>query len=263
MSERYTVVVNMVPQHAPYSDEDFKLAFGYMSDKKQTVTYSADDAINLVSSRYAGPESRINVWDNELMDVDVLDKLKASGASLKWFHFDDGFPSMLDIVTELPSGEGSYTIRSESDVRVATIHHTVSWNDRVSDLTNVAAIARYHVETQKWPGIAYHYVVTPSGQIFKTNDIETVSYHAGSFAAPGDENLYSFGIALGGDFRHHKPTDQQLFAARALVTHHRTNSNQHIAVQGHMHMPGAATQCPGTNLVNALRFIDGHTNVIP
>jgi len=57
-------------------------------------------------------------------------------------------------------------------------------------------IAKYHVNTNDWAGIGYHYMITDSGSIFQTQNPENISYHA-----PG-HNSSSLGVAITGEHRY-------------------------------------------------------------
>lgn len=131
-----------------------------------------------------------------------------------------------------------------------TIHHTVSPPDR-----SIASIAAYHVR-KGWPGIGYAYVINNLGKIYQVNYPETKSYHAGSDDAPGDENLWSIGIALQGDFTKSPPPQAQLDAARWLVKDLKYRLDITEALP-HRTMPGAATQCPGNTYLTWLPYVTG------
>ena len=141
--------------------------------------------------------------------------------------------------------------RDLSDITTIAIHHTVSPPDR-----SIASIASYHV-SKGWPGIGYHFVISDTGEIYQTNDLTTKSYHVGSYAAPGDENLFSIGIALQGDFTDNPPPPAQLNATKYLVQRLKSMLSTVTAVKGHREMPGAATQCPGNSYQSWMLAITG------
>lgn len=43
-------------------------------------------------------------------------------------------------------------------------------------------IARYHVESKKWPSIAYHYLIGPDGTVYRTLPEVLVGWHAHQFS---------------------------------------------------------------------------------
>ena len=69
-----------------------------------------------------------------------------------------------------------------------TIHHSLTQGGSAD------AFSRYHVETNNWPGIGYHYVVEKNGDIAWCWDHNVRSYHAGK------HNAYMLGICLTGNF---------------------------------------------------------------
>lgn len=162
-----------------------------------------------------------------------------------------GSIEIADIVDDLPQHATlTYSTRPLSGITTLTIHHTVSPPDR-----SIESIAAYHVDSNGWPGIGYHYVIKDDGRIFQTNYLETKSYHAGSAAAPGDENAISVGISLQGDFTNAPPPTAQQDAARALVGYLSGLLPSVTAVLGHRQMPGAQTQCPGNTFQSWLPYV--------
>jgi hypothetical protein len=160
---------------------------------------------------------------------------------------------IIDVVDQLPKHPREfYRTRALSKITTLTIHHTVSPPDR-----SIASIASYHVNNRGWPGIGYHYVINDLGEIRQTNHLDTKSYHAGTLNAPGDENLWSVGIALQGDFTDSPPPQAQLNAARWLVAELKSDLDI-TAVLPHRGMPGAQTQCPGNTWEDWLPYVSGN-----
>lgn len=159
-------------------------------------------------------------------------------------------PVVDDIVNELathPTRE--YDTRSLADITTITIHHAASnstpWQ-----------MASYHVNGRGWPGIGYHYVIMADGTTYQTQYPETKSYHAGSYDAPGDENLWSLAVCLSGNFQTAPPSQRQQDAARDLVAWLKTQLSIE-QVLGHRDMPGAQTACPGNTYVDWLPYVAG------
>ncbi|MFW5941904.1 MAG: peptidoglycan DD-metalloendopeptidase family protein [Chloroflexota bacterium] len=100
----------------------------------------------------------------------------------------------------------TYGIRPLEAIENIIIHHSDAPADRSPD-----AIAAYHVDTNDWPGIGYHFYILGDGTIYQTNNLTTHSYHAGPW------NLSSVGVALAGDFTSVGPSPAQLEAARFLL----------------------------------------------
>lgn len=86
----------------------------------------------------------------------------------------------------------TYSFRNLDTINTIVIHQTDA-DDRGS--FTPYEIAHYHVNTNDWAGIGYHYVIIDSGQIYKTQDINKITYHASGY------NTQSLGIAVTGDHR--------------------------------------------------------------
>jgi len=147
-------------------------------------------------------------------------------------------PQTVDVRRVLLS-RGSYAKRPEAAIRRIVVHHTAA---PVS--TTWAAVARYHVETRGWPGIAYHLGITPDGGLSYLGSLDTLRYHA------GDANADSVGICFAGNFETATPT------AAALATFDRLRAvleaylGRELVVVGHRDV--GQTACPGAHLYAAL-----------
>ncbi len=85
-----------------------------------------------------------------------------------------------------------YATRDLSKVDTIIVHQTDGYDKGIN---SVYGTANYHVETKKWPGISYHRFITDDGEIYKTNNLETKSYHAGGY------NERSVGVVVTGRHR--------------------------------------------------------------
>jgi hypothetical protein len=147
-------------------------------------------------------------------------------------------PLIVDITDDLPKHpDKEYELRSQPITHLI-IHHTVTPDDFETE-----NIAHYHIQTNDWPGIGYHYVIDHPGRIEKTNHNSTESYHARS------ANPYSLGIALKGNFTDDPPT---VFAIAALdwliaTLQHKSalTGADNLIILGHRETPGNETACPG------------------
>jgi len=99
-----------------------------------------------------------------------------------------------------------FETRPLNQIRRIIIHHTAIPPEIGAD-----RIANYGVDKKGWPGIRYHYFITGSGQIQQTNELVTLSTHAGPFSAE------SIGIGVAGDFTNAIPAPAQLEAAGQLI----------------------------------------------
>lgn len=102
-----------------------------------------------------------------------------------------------------------YQERPLNSIYYIAIHHSLT--DNIPGGSDVEAFARYHVETNDWPGIGYHYVIDADGTVYKCNSATTKSYHVGK------HNRFSLGVCLVGDFSNYPPTDIQYQATKELI----------------------------------------------
>lgn len=140
---------------------------------------------------------------------------------------------MIDVRNELPRHPSRrYARRKIEEIDIIAIHHSLTKEG------SPEAFARYHVQNNGWPGIGYAYVIGKDGTIYITNDLESVSYHA------GQSNRRAVGVCLIGDFRVEKPTSAQYQAAIQLVRY-LLYLRPGAQVKGHSELPGYAwKQCP-------------------
>ncbi|MEA3334717.1 MAG: N-acetylmuramoyl-L-alanine amidase [Chloroflexota bacterium] len=139
-------------------------------------------------------------------------------------------PSTVDLVDALPRHPSlpPYERRTHPISRVV-IHHT----DTPLNFT-VEQIAHYHVYGQRWdqngnlvkaqwPGIGYHYVITPDGTIHQSQRPETRSYHA------GNANNDSVGVSLIGRFLRRNWGGTPIPVELQLPTAEQMGSASHLA----------------------------------
>jgi len=143
-------------------------------------------------------------------------------------------PSIADIVDTLPQHSSKrYSTRSRSDIKYLVIHHTA-----IPAEVPIVRIARYHVDSNGWPGIGYHYYIDAQGKIFLVNRMETVAYHA------REANSSGLAVCLAGNFMTEIPTEAQLKAAGHLCAWLLQELNlDEEAIKGHSDF--IKTQCPG------------------
>lgn len=224
------------------------------AEYKRTMTASADDAIIIL--RGGNAESYAVIFDPELpSQAGTIERLTAAGLSYRTRVLRQlGIQDITDSLMKHPTKR--YVDRPLADVTTVTIHHTVS-------NTTPEAIARFHVETRDWPGIGYHFVIMADGTIYQTNRLTTKSFHAGSYAAPGDENHWSIGLALMGNFTNAPPPQAQQDAAKALVNYLKSIVPSITRSLPHRGMPGANTQCPGNTWQSWYYYVTGETPPAP
>ena len=136
-----------------------------------------------------------------------------------------------DIVQKLPKNKfKKYKKRNTGQIKYIVVHHSAI------DGYGAFDYADWHIK-KGWPGIGYHFVIGKDGEVDKTNELETVSYHV------GDRNLLSIGIALTGNLSKHPPTGLQVESLVALIKELKHTLGPHIQVRGHREF--MATECPG------------------
>lgn len=145
-------------------------------------------------------------------------------------------PPIIDLVYDLPRhAQRRYDTRALAQIQQLIIHHTAA-----DSSLGVEAIARKHVEDLGWPGIGYHFVVDAAGQIYQTNNLTTVSFHA------RHANPTTVGIALSGNFDESVPTEEQLESAGRLCSFLLRELSLPLRnVRGHKAL--VSTDCPGRN----------------
>lgn len=122
--------------------------------------------------------------------------------------------------------------------RPEAIEHIIVHHSAIPPTVGAQRIAEYHVNNLQWPGIGYHFAIDDQGVIYRTNALETISYHA------GDINRSSVGICFLGNFTDAVPTSAQLESGGKLVAWlvqelKLTNGE----IKGHKEFMN--TQCPG------------------
>ncbi|RSL30431.1 N-acetylmuramoyl-L-alanine amidase [Salibacterium salarium] len=145
-----------------------------------------------------------------------------------------------------------YSTRALSNIDQIVIHHSGTKTG------SPQAYARYHVETNNWPGIGYHYVIQPEGTIYKCHAITTVSWHT------GNQNTRSIGICLTGDFRQTIPPQKQYSAACELVNTLMESLNLGVKhLKGHRECDGHEGKiCPGFSMADFRKQVSGLTKAM-
>ncbi len=156
-------------------------------------------------------------------------------------------PPIQDIIDALPKNpEESYPTRSLSAITHITIHHSAAPAN-----LDVERIAKWHVEHHGWPGIGYHFYITPDGTIYQTNHLTTMSNHVYM------NNAYTVGICVAGNFDTALPTPAQIDAAARLVAWLTQELKIPLEnVKGHKEYPRNTTRCPGLKWLEEERWKD-------
>jgi len=154
-------------------------------------------------------------------------------------------PFIEDITAKLPKHPvEKYKTRDVSAIKYLIVHHSA-----IPPSFGPEFIARYHVETRKWPGIGYHYFIDAEGKIYQTNPITVISNHTKGY------NASSIGICLAGDLTAVLPTQAQI----ASLAHLCAYLLQQLglgkeAIIGHQE--AVPTICPGGEWLKGRRWKD-------
>lgn len=246
----YVSTINLIPALGNDYNSSLELAQEVVErthSQKQTIAFSVDDALSLASQGLAG--STIKMWGVRDMKTHDVAKLKESDVYLEYWHFRNQIASWIYLQNVLPSSEPHYPKRTVATIDTITIHHSVGWIPGWTNEANVVNIANYHVNTKGWPGIGYHFIVAPNGEILQTNHIETKSNHVAG------ENHRTIGVCYGGDFRYLPPTQAAIYAGQALVGELKLDLPNMVAIKPHKRMHNASTACPGYALENWLKIV--------
>jgi N-acetyl-anhydromuramyl-L-alanine amidase AmpD len=137
-----------------------------------------------------------------------------------------------------------YGVRNLNQITQAVIHHSATRMNAIGSRPQV--YAKFHVENRGWPGIGYHFVIQPNGDIFQTNELKTVSNHV------QNANTKSIGICLSGNFDVEQPTEAAYNAAVWLVKVLSTQLSRELEIKAHNEY--APKSCPGAAIdINIFR----------
>ncbi|MFH1740405.1 MAG: peptidoglycan recognition family protein [bacterium] len=142
---------------------------------------------------------------------------------------------IIDVSSLLPTGKKRYKKRLLTGIDTIVLHHSATTSG------SPQAFADYHVDHNKWPGIGYHGVVGKEGETWKTNEPETISYHAAG------TNGRSLGICMIGNFDKEVPGEAQMDAAVELCRYYMDVFPGIKNVLGHRET-GSKKTCPGRNV---------------
>jgi N-acetyl-anhydromuramyl-L-alanine amidase AmpD len=107
-------------------------------------------------------------------------------------------------------------------------------------------IARIVIHHSGRPGIGYHFVIGKEGEVWKVNDLTTVSFHAIGANSDG------VGICLVGNFSVEKPAPAQLASLRWLIGRLQAELQPVPYVVLHRDIKGSKTSCPGLRFTRAM-----------
>jgi hypothetical protein len=132
-----------------------------------------------------------------------------------------------------------------------SVHHTASpSNDGPDPAARMRQMQAYHIDSNGWCDIGYHFVVSQSGLIYQGRSDER---------RPGahvlNQNSGNVGISLIGNYSNASPPSAQV---ESLIEMLRWVSDTYdipldrTNVKGHREWPGQSTSCPGNQLLGEL-----------
>ena len=132
--------------------------------------------------------------------------------------------------------------RDLSAIKYLAIHHSATPDDQTP-----SDIADFHINTNGWGGIGYHFLISKAGEIFYVGDISTARANVANL------NEQVIGICLIGNFTSgNTPGKKQLESTGKLCEYlinlpEMEALNSLECVLGHKELPGQVTICPGDN----------------
>lgn len=145
---------------------------------------------------------------------------------------------MIDLRSVYPN---TYDRRPLDAISTVVYHHSTgdipTDEDGARRLLDV--IYREHAVNRGWPGIGYGYAISPLGETYRLNDLESISNHV------SDHNRYTVGVVFLGDYSDSAPSDAALWAASRLHYSLEIDLGRQLAVVGHAELnPASSEFCP-------------------
>lgn len=147
----------------------------------------------------------------------------------------------IDLRDSLPGDAYNWSwTRPLSQVNYLAIHHTAGPDTQTPD-----QIANFHINSNGWGGIGYHFLIAKDGTVYYVGDISTARANVANL------NDQVIGICLIGNFMGGKePTTDQLDSTRKLCGFlinypDLENVKSRETIKGHKELPGQSTACPG------------------
>lgn len=132
------------------------------------------------------------------------------------------------------------------------IHHTaVPADDGGDAAARMRGMQAYHIDSNGWCDIGYHFVVSQAGKVYQGwSDEQRVGTHV------YNNNTNNIGICFIGNFQSQQVGTAQLNAGASILGWVARTYNipfNRTAIKGHREHPqNSTTSCPGTNLLNSL-----------
>lgn len=154
---------------------------------------------------------------------------------------------LIDLRDSIPGDSYNWSwTRPLAQIKYLAIHHTGG-----PDTQTPEQIANFHLHSNGWGGIGYHFLIAKDGTVYYVGDISTARANVANL------NEQVLGICLIGNFTNGRnPTEAQIESVRKLVdffiNHYPALSNVKTwdSVRGHKDLPGQSTICPGEDWSN-------------
>ena len=147
----------------------------------------------------------------------------------------------IDLRDSIPGDSYNFSwVRPSSQVNYLAIHHTAA-----PDTQTPNEIANFHINSNGWGGIGYHFVISKEGVVYYVGDISTARANVANL------NEQVIGICLIGNFTSIEPSAEQVDSCGKLCDFFINNYpdlpniDSWDDVRGHKELPGQSTACPG------------------
>lgn len=147
----------------------------------------------------------------------------------------------VDLRDHIPGDSFNWSwTRPLNQVKYLAIHHTAGPDSQTPE-----QIANFHISSNGWGGIGYHFLVAKDGAVFYVGDISTARANVANI------NEQVIGICLIGNFTEGRtPANPQIDSLNKLGDFFinyadLSNVKSWDAVLGHKELPGQSTICPG------------------
>lgn len=149
-----------------------------------------------------------------------------------------------DLRSTIPGDSFNWSwTRPLAQVKYLAVHHTAGPISQTPQ-----QIANFHINSNGWGGIGYHFLIGNDGTVYYVGDISTARANVANL------NEQVLGICLIGNFTNgNNPSTAQLDSLHKLCDYFinnypaLSNVKSWDAMRGHKDLPGQATACPGTD----------------
>lgn len=168
---------------------------------------------------------------------------------------------IIDLRDKLPKVNRHIVRRKPSQITMIAVHHVGDgrvWSNTYDAFKEYVNEANYHIN-KDWGGgyfgngLQYHYKIARDGKVYRTRDIEEITWHA------MNANPIAVAVCLDGDLTLQDPTAAQIDALEELLNELRNwlhIPQGRVFGHGELKQYGNSTQCPGRALSAVIRYRD-------